>query len=180
VLTFFFRLFAVCVLLDVSNASAFEWQVSAGQGIQPKHVEQHQLFRVAWRTDLPWSWYESKTGKFSSGLTVGGGFWHGDSRNTGELFITPELRYEWTPAEEGLQWFVEVGMGGHVFSRTDYAKRGPFSTAFQFGEQLGAGVRFGEQGAQDLTLLYQHHSNGDIKTPNYGADFIVLRYGFKM
>ncbi|AMC35683.1 acyloxyacyl hydrolase [Janthinobacterium sp. B9-8] len=179
-LTLGIRFCLICILLAAADAKAFEWQVSAGQGIQPKHVEQHHLFRVAWRTDLPWSWYESKTGKLSTGLAVGAGLWRGDSRNTGELFITPELRYEWTPEEEGLQWFVEAGLGGHLFSRTDYAKRGPFSTAFQFGEQLGAGVRFGERRSQDLTLLYQHHSNSDIKTPNYGADFFVLRYGFKM
>ncbi|MGL4604574.1 MAG: acyloxyacyl hydrolase [Iodobacter sp.] len=174
------RLLSIGILISAPAAQAYEWQISAGQGVQPKSVEQHQLFRVAWRSDLPWSWYESKTGKLSSGIALGMGLWHGDEINTGELFVTPALRYEWAPADNGAQFFIEAGAGGHLFSRTDYAKRGAFSTAFQFGEQLGAGVRFGEKRDQDLTLLYQHHSNADIKTPNYGADFIVLRYGFKM
>lgn len=179
-LTFIFRFCSLCALLVAPSANAYEWQISAGQGVQPSHVEQHQLFRVAWRTDLPWAWYETKAGKLSTGLNAGGGFWHGSDRMTGELFVTPEIRYEWAPLEEGVQLFVEAGVGVHLFSRTDYAKRGPFSTALQFGEQFGAGMRFGDQMTQDLTLFYQHHSNADIKTPNYGADFIVLRYGFKM
>ncbi|MEN9658431.1 MAG: hypothetical protein RL571_1896 [Pseudomonadota bacterium] len=178
--TLFLRISPLLIALASSAAEGLEWQVELGRGIQPSHVEQHHLFRVALHKALPWSWYESNTGKLSSGFSIGGGLWRGDDRNTGEIFITPELRYEWTPLETGTQWFVEAGVGGHLFSRTDYAKRGPFSTAFQFGEQFGAGVRFGEQSAQDLTLMYQHHSNADIKTPNYGADFVVLRYGFKM
>ncbi|AZN36969.1 acyloxyacyl hydrolase [Iodobacter ciconiae] len=171
----------ICILFTVPGAKAFEWQGSTVQGVPPQNVKQHPLFRVEWRADLPWSWYESRTaGKPSPGLVLGAGVWRGGDRNPGELFITPELRYEWAATEQDLQWFVEAGVGRHVLSRTDYAKGGAFSTAFQFGEQLGAGVRFGEKKTQDLMFLYKRGSNTDIKIPNYGADFFVLKYGFKM
>ena len=54
------------------------------------------------------------------------------------------------------------------------------STAFQFGDHLGVGYRFGAKGAFDLGYRFQHLSNAGIKRPNHGINFhqIRLQYHF--
>jgi hypothetical protein len=54
------------------------------------------------------------------------------------------------------------------------------STAFQFGDHLGFGYRFGARSAFDLGYRYQHLSNGSIKRPNPGINFhqVRLQYHF--
>jgi lipid A 3-O-deacylase len=73
-------------------------------------------------------------------------------------------------------WFAEGGVGGSVM---DHAYKTPdrsFSTAFQFTEAIGVGRSFGERGENEISLRLQHFSNGGIKKPNPGENFIRLRY----
>jgi hypothetical protein len=46
---------------------------------------------------------------------------------------------------------------------------------FQFGNNVGAGYRFGAKGAFDLGVRYQHLSNASIKRPNNGINFTQVR-----
>jgi lipid A 3-O-deacylase len=94
-----------------------------------------------------------------------------------EISFTPTFRLQ----GNGLQGpYVEAGIGLHLLSETQLGNK-RYSTAFQFGEHLGFGWRFGARGAFDLGYRYQHVSNADIKTPNSGADFhqIRLQYWFR-
>ena len=50
-----------------------------------------------------------------------------------------------------------------------------FSTHFQYGDHLAAGVLFGPQQRYDLGLRAQHLTNGGIAHPNPGVNFIELR-----
>ncbi len=78
--------------------------------------------------------------------------------------------------EPGTPWFLELGLGGTVMDRLYATPRNRFSTAFQFTEVLGLGYRFGERQAYELSLRLQHYSNGGIKEPNPGANFVKLRF----
>jgi hypothetical protein len=53
-----------------------------------------------------------------------------------------------------------------------------FSTAFQFGDHLAIGYRFGGKGQYDLSWRFQHLSNGGIKQPNDGIDFFQARFQY--
>lgn len=73
-------------------------------------------------------------------------------------------------------WFVDLGLGGSLVDRL-YAHSGDrFSTAFQFTEVVGLGYRFGPGGAYEVSLRAQHFSNGGIKKPNPGVNFVRLRF----
>ena len=48
------------------------------------------------------------------------------------------------------------------------------STKFQFGDFVGIGYTFSN--GMDLSLRYEHYSNGGIKKPNSGVDFGVVRF----
>ena len=108
-------------------------------------------------------------------------YWHGDQRPTpnGSLWdfsLTPVLR--WTAAAEGsLRPFVEGGVGVNLLTATRINNRRRFSTAFQFGEQVGGGVAFGPGGRYELVVYLQHVSNARIKEPNCGLTYpgITLR-----
>jgi hypothetical protein len=87
--------------------------------------------------------------------------------------LMPTLRL--APREfEGMQPFVEAAIGAHLLSRTSIDDR-QFSTAFQFGEQLGVGVRLVGGMPLSISVRGEHVSNGGIKHPNAGLTSAVLR-----
>ncbi|HSI57915.1 MAG TPA: acyloxyacyl hydrolase [Ideonella sp.] len=90
-----------------------------------------------------------------------------------QLGITPVLRL--SPAGGG-GWFVEGGIGVNLLLPIFRAKDKRFSTVFNFGDHLAVGRRFGERGEHEVALRVQHFSNGGIKKPNPGEDFLQLRY----
>ena len=47
-----------------------------------------------------------------------------------------------------------------------------FSTRFQFGDHLGIGYRFERY---DVAVRFQHLSNGGMRNPNPGINFLLLR-----
>jgi lipid A 3-O-deacylase len=72
--------------------------------------------------------------------------------------------------------YVEGAIGFHLISPVRLEESRGFSTAFQFGDHIGAGARFGEHGRYDLGLRFQHLSNAGIKKPNNGINFTQLRF----
>ena len=94
-----------------------------------------------------------------------------DGGDLADVGLTAMLRRSRGPSKP----YFEVGLGVHVLS--DYAVRDEreFSTALQLALDLGTGFRFGEGGRYDLGLRVQHVSNGGLRKPNPGANFILLR-----
>jgi lipid A 3-O-deacylase len=82
----------------------------------------------------------------------------------------PILRLETSDRSEHL-FYVEASVGVNLLSHTRINDNRVFSTAFQFGEFIGAGVTFGEWHQYSLGLRLQHVSNGDIKRPNDGLTY---------
>ncbi|HYB49910.1 MAG TPA: acyloxyacyl hydrolase [Burkholderiaceae bacterium] len=85
----------------------------------------------------------------------------------------PLLRYAWPNREGAL--FVEDGVGVRLVSRTRLYNERVLSTAFQFGELLGVGMRFCRHNVCEVGLRVQHMSNGNIKRPNDGVTFTAIR-----
>jgi hypothetical protein len=94
-----------------------------------------------------------------------------DRKQVIEIGLTPVFRLQGNDLR-GL--FLEGGIGAHLLSATRLGDK-RFSTAFQFGEHLGFGYRFGARGAMDVSYRYQHLSNADIKKPNDGINAHQLR-----
>lgn len=90
-----------------------------------------------------------------------------------QIGITPVLRLS---PSGGEGWFVEGGIGANLLLPVFRAKDKRFSTVFNFGDHLAVGRRFGERGDHEVALRVQHFSNGGIKKPNPGEDFLQLRY----
>jgi hypothetical protein len=91
-----------------------------------------------------------------------------------QVGIAPVLRL-W-PDDWGAGWFLEGGIGANAIAPR-YANRGKhFSSAFQFGDHLGVGRRFGPAMEHELILRVEHLSNCGARDPNPGENFVQLRY----
>lgn len=111
-------------------------------------------------------------------------YWHAQQHPTEhsslwDTGLTPFLR--WLPSGSySIQPFIEAGVGIHLLSHTRINNDRNLSTAFQFGENAGAGIAFGEHHRYELGAYIQHESNARIKEPNPGLTYLgaVLRVGF--
>ena len=97
-----------------------------------------------------------------------------------DLSATPVLRLQ--PVDRtGVTPFLDAGIGVSLISHTRINGHRVLSTAFQFNELIGPGVRFGDRHQYELALRVQHTSNDGIKEPNNGLTFrtIVFQYAFQ-
>ncbi len=94
-----------------------------------------------------------------------------------QIGFTPVVRYTFGGSgTKGV--FVELGVGLNWIAPHYRSGQHQFSTAFNFGDHAGVGWRFGEGGAHEVSLRFQHFSNAGIKDPNPGIDFGQVRYAF--
>ena len=91
-----------------------------------------------------------------------------------QIGVIPVVRHEF--AGGCSPWFAEGGIGATVTSSVYRGGDKRFSTAFNFGDQVGVGWAFGEARQHEPALHVEHFSNAGIKHPNPGENFIQFRY----
>jgi lipid A 3-O-deacylase len=128
-----------------------------------------------------WSWYRDfSVGRLGGYWEASIGRWNSDVDDQGgsawvtQLGVTPVLRLY--PHSWGGRWFVEGGIGFNFLQPIYRSASKRFSTAFNFGDHLAVGRRFGSGGRHEVALRFQHFSNAGIKAPNPGENFLQLRY----
>ena len=154
---------AAVLLLVVSAPALAADSVSAELGIGSHKVT---LWRVGAQWDQHPSWLEGTRWRTYWDLSAGS--WHGDLGTVHDVGLTPVFRY--ARAERGL--FYEGAIGFHVLSDSHISTDLGLSTRFQFGDHLGAGYR---NGHYDWSVRLQHLSNGGMRNPNPGINFLELR-----
>jgi hypothetical protein len=109
------------------------------------------------------------------------GYWHTkDSAGThsvGDFGITPVLRLQ-TNGSDKFVPFVELGIGAHYLTEKTITQNKQFSTNFQFGDHVAAGIKFGERDAFAIAYRLQHLSNAGIDHPNPGINFHQIRLDY--
>jgi lipid A 3-O-deacylase len=95
-----------------------------------------------------------------------------------DIGITPVFRLE-RAARTAAVPYVEAAVGFHLLSDLRVNFRRNFSTHFQFGDHVGAGVRFGPEQRYDASVRFQHLSNGGLARPNPGINFLQLRLAYR-
>ena len=136
-----------------------------------------------WRAGAQWKW-ERKWPAFGS-WRVGGywelsaGAWDGGQKTLYDFGATPVFRLE-ESSPSGWAPYAEAAIGLHLLSRQRITEQKEFSTSWQFGDHLGAGVRFGARRRYDLGLRLQHISNASVERPNPGINFLLLRFAYEL
>ena len=132
---------------------------------------------------LPWTPFPAmQSGAVSSYVDLFASQWRAPPvdqghRSYAQLGAIAVLRYRF---DQGASpWFVEGGLGVSVLDHLYRTPEREFSTAFQFTEVLAVGRSFGRSGNHELSLRAQHFSNGSIKKPNPGENFVRVRYAYR-
>ena len=139
------------------------------------------------RVGLLWNWNKSW---FNEGDWHVTGFWDaslgqwkghsnkGNNQTITDVGLTPVFRFE-QKNPTGIAPYAEGAIGFHLISPTYINAGRQFATAFQFGDHIGFGVRFGASHQFDLGYRYQHLSNGSIKAPNQGINFDQIHFDYR-
>lgn len=141
-----------------------------------------QMVRAGATSRWNGSWFEADGRRLVAYTDASVGAWHGTRahgvngahQNLLDIGLTPVFRYQ---NDSGLGFFAEGGIGIHLLSKLYDNNDDKLSTAFQFGDHIGAGYVFNKNWS--VTVKYQHFSNGGIKSPNSGADFAIVRLNYK-
>ena len=170
---------AALALLSGSPAALAIDGISFEYGDSDSSNSRVNLYRVG----VQWNWSKKliETGNWHLGgyWEANLGYW--DNRSTAktnnsltDIGITPVLRFQQNSIS-GMSPYAELGVGVHFLSATSVSAQRQFGSSFQFGNHVGAGLRFGAQGRYDLGYRYQHLSNAGFKQPNQGINFHQLR-----
>ena len=77
-------------------------------------------------------------------------------------------------------WFGEGGLGiSYLDGDYSIPDGRVFGSRLTFNWRLGIGRSLGARAEHELSLNYQHFSNGGIKKPNPGTDLLQLRYAYR-
>jgi hypothetical protein len=90
-----------------------------------------------------------------------------------QIGLTPVIRYEPSWWEH---WYTELGIGIDAVVPAWKTDRRRFGSEFNFGDHVGLGRKFGDEGSDEIELRAEHYSNGGIKRPNPGENWFQLRY----
>ena len=96
----------------------------------------------------------------------------GESGSATRLGITPILRWQ---RQGGAGPFLEAGIGLNLIAPVYATADKRFSTVFNFGDHIGIGWRTAGATPWEWSLRVQHFSNGSIRKPNPGENFVQLR-----
>ena len=123
------------------------------------------------RAGLQWQghdrWFEHSSWHIAHYMELSLGGWHNGHDTVYDLGVTPVFRFQRTSGG-----YFEAAIGFHAVSRLEFENNRETSTKFQFGDHLGAGI---VRGRYDFGLRLQHLSNGGIRNPNPGINFLILR-----
>jgi lipid A 3-O-deacylase len=139
------------------------------------------LGRISVQWDWGKRWFQGAEWHVGGYWDLGLAYWWHDAlpgQNGGiiEIGLTPVFRLQ---RNDLTGPYLEAAIGFHLLSRTQISDK-RLGTHFQFGDHLGVGYRFGTRGAWDLGYRFQHFSNGDIKSPNDGIDFHLVRLQYHL
>ncbi len=146
------------------------------------HGDHTDLARLSLMWDWHRQWFQSHPWHLVGYWNVSVGAWRPhDAANKNptiwDVGVTPVFRLEERTVAGWMPYF-EGAVGIHLLSHTWLSETRRLGSAFEFGDHVGFGVRFGPRDAYDLAYIYQHVSNAEIKEPNCGANFNEIRFAY--
>lgn len=165
---------AVAGMLTLAGtASASDWDLTVVGGFGNDQIRKAGVVLGATRPEPLW---QGERWRLMLRHEVELSLWRvPQARDLAEFGYSPVLRFE-RPLGGRTAFFVEASIGARLLSHTRLSPTRSVSTAFQFSDQLGVGLQWGESGNQAAGVRLQHISNGGIKKPNPGVNFGQIYY----
>lgn len=135
---------------------------------------------------IAYQFLEKDLSEYFSGLSLNFetsvNFWEYGKENTHDsnfvLAVSPVLKKTFCNCLIG-RLYGEFGIGVSFIDDTRFAGKN-VSTHYQFEDRIGIGYEFGKDLRYKIALRYFHYSNGGLKKPNPGLDFISLSFMYKI
>jgi lipid A 3-O-deacylase len=158
------------------------WGTQFAYGFANDHEVHTQKFDLGLVWDPHWTFWHIGGWNFAAVGEAHAVYWDvGTSarKTIGEFGVSPVLRFE--KSSGALRPYVEAGVGVRLLTHDRLSDTYTMSTAFQFADMLGVGVKFGNHQQYQVGYRFQHLSNASIKRPNPGIDFhqIYVQYNFR-
>ena len=149
--------------------------------VEVGHNPDQKMLRVAVQKDWERRWFASNGRHLSGYWETNVALWRldayeniqGNRKNIAVIGFTPVLRYQ---NDSKLGLYGEVGIGVNLLSTLYKNRDKELSTAFQFGDHIGVGYTTPKW---DYSLKFQHYSNASIKSPNGGANWLVVKAAYR-
>ncbi len=137
-----------------------------------------QMVRLGLQSDWDRRWFQSNGWHLGGYWDASLAQWRGNAyrdvdgqhQNITNIGFTPVFRYQ---RDDLRGWYAEGGIGVNLMSELYNNDSNRLSTAFQFGDHVGAGYVFANRWEAGIKI--QHFSNGGFKKPNSGVNFLVLK-----
>ncbi len=177
-----FLLFPI-VFYSTYSCAEQEFILGLGKGmddtlIQSKSISNAEQAELAWSYKLTdfeigypgtWEWW------FQAGVAQLEGEYQDNDVNITISHIKPIIR--WYPKNKAGKLFYEAGVGLAHLSEREF-KKIKMPTNINFSVHLAAGWRVSD--AMNLSLRYNHFSNGFTHNPNPGLDYLSLNFHWVM
>lgn len=175
------RLFVAASLAALPVAVVAAELRPAGFFVQAGLAE-HRTYSVTAGLVWPWSWRRELGRAEATGLTEAFlSHWSGripEGRHAlTQVGVLPLVRLR--PDAGRSDWFLEGGIGLSVMDHAYHTTTKRFGSTFNFVDVVGVGRSLGPDRRRELGLRFMHVSNGHIKEPNPGENFLQLRYAVK-
>lgn len=171
------------LLFAISVSAAAPMSMAADKLIDNASLEvgggaKVQMVRFGVQADWQKRWFQSNGWHLGGYWDASIAQWRGNAyndvdgqhQNITNIGFTPVFRYQ---ADSLRGWYVEGGIGVNLLSELYNNDSNRLSTAFQFGDHVGAGYVFDNQ--WEIGAKIQHFSNGGFKKPNGGVNFLVVK-----
>ena len=168
-------LLATLAFLAIAGTAAAQAQsevmMSLGRGTDDADID---IIRLAYRRTLASDarWWMPTLVEFGAGMWRVPDF--GGTTQRLDLHATPVWRADFA------RTYVEAGIGVYLLSHTINNDTTHMSTSLEFGSHVGAGLRLGTRGETRVGIALQHLSNGGIKQPNGGVNFMLVVASFPL
>jgi hypothetical protein len=171
------KLAATMAALTMSHA-AFAADALDSASLEAGAGDHVQMVRFAVQKDWNVNWFQSNGRHLGGYWDANIAYWRGTAYQNNHdqnqylwvVGITPVFRYQ---NDNKLGLYGEAGIGPSLFSRLYRNAGNRLSTAFEFADHIGVGYVLDNK--WDVSARLQHYSNGGIKHPNSGVNWVVLR-----
>ncbi|HEY5800245.1 MAG TPA: acyloxyacyl hydrolase [Burkholderiaceae bacterium] len=160
----------LCAFQPGHAADRYSLEIGAGEKVQ--------LARVGLQFDSERTWHRRNGRHVGMYWDLTAAYWRqgmyrdipGNKKGIADIGLTPVFRYQ---RDDKRGWYGEAAVGVHYLTELYDNDYGELSTRFQFGDHLAIG--YVTQNQWDIALKFQHFSNGGIRKPNNGVNYLVLK-----
>ena len=144
-------------------------------GIGKEKNENIAIYRLGLKKNFNRIFLTNQKGWLSGYFEGSLNLWHHSQDDIYAIALSPVFVYYFGSETNTIVPYIEGGIGVSFISQCKIADVN-MSTAFQFEDRIGGGIRTEKL---DANFRYMHYSNGSIAKPNDGIDSFIVTLSYR-